>query len=323
MNSISQNKKHYKHIHAVERERIAQLLYEKHSMSAIARMLGRSPSTISREVHRNGNPKTYHEDAADRRARTRWNTSHKKTRIPNAFIQEYIHDRILQGYSPEQIAGRLPVEYPSYKTNYESIYLYIYHDHPEYIPYLKTRRKKRYKRGTSKKKQRNHITSRTPVALRGDIEGEYGHWEFDTVGAPSRATIAVLIEKQTRFTCFHKIPNRKAETIYYAIRFLMRNLPAHMRKSIAYDNGSENALHQQVNKYLGTRSYFCTPYHAWEKGQVEHSIKRFRYYYPKSTHFYHIKYNSIIDVQHTINSIPMKCLNFRTPAEAFSVALSH
>lgn len=317
--SITQSS--YAHISGSERHTIAVLRHMKASVRTIAAQLGRSPSTISRELRRNGGKKVYDDTRAQHKARIRWHRTHHNPRLASPILRDTVIRMLKEGCSPEQIAGRLR-RTTTLRTNYESIYRYIYDYEPTLAHYLHTRHRTRKKR-RSTKHVRAPIPYKVPISERGTIDGEYGHWEVDLVGSSSKATVATLIEKKTRMTYYLKIPNKHARTLYYAIRFLMRHIPAHMRKSITYDNGSENALHYKINEFLGTRSYFCTPYHAWEKGQVEYSIRLLRRYYPKRTNFYTIKGADILEVQHMINNLPRKCLNFATPLEAFTVALSH
>ena len=133
----------------------------------------------------------------------------------------------------------------------------------------------------------------------------------------------VLLERKTRMTKLAKIKAKHARDVSNAINRRLSRLPNHARKTITYDNGSENVEHERINKILGTRSFFCNPYHSWEKGSVENMVGLVRRFLPKKTDIAKITKEQIKQIENRLNHRPRKCLNFKTPYEVFtsSVAL--
>ena len=325
------NPKNYKQLSLIERETIALRMALGLTPSCIAIELQRNRSTITRELHRNAAPTNeceYRSVAADIRAISRRIEAHKKIHINNQFIRRYIEKNLCLDWSPEQIAGRLQKEHKGCKTNYESIYQYIYKERPDLIKNLRNSHKKRKKRGTAAKKHANKIPNRVPIESRPPSANDrsvYGHFETDTaVSRKSNAALQVIIERKSRYVMLSGLPSKTAENMSNTLCDRLALLPSELRLSITYDNGSENANHQKTNMVLGTASYFCTPYHSWEKGSVENCIGLVRQYLPKKTDFGILSVSEIKRIEDRLNDRPRKCLGFNTPRELFGVvALTH
>ena len=318
-NYIKNNKKKYKHLTLKEREIIWMGLMSKKSQTRIAEIIGRHKSTISRELAKYNKgyklKRKYFPFKAHKKAKLRKKWSHKRPRIPNNKIRDYIEEKIMLGWSPEQIAGRLSIDYPDLKTNYESIYLYIYTERDDLIKYLpkqgKNYRKKRFKK--AKIKNRVSIDERPEYI---NNRSEIGHWEADTmVSRKSKSVIQVLFERKIKIIKVLKLSNNTAKNMRHGIINKFKRVPKKLIKSITYDNGSENAEHEKTNESLNTKSYFCNPYRSWEKGGVENSIGLIRRYLPKKTDFVLINYRYIKKIEDLINNRPRKCLDYKTPNE--------
>jgi IS30 family transposase len=212
-----------------------------------------------------------------------------------------------------------------WKTNYETIYQWIYNDRKDLIPFLTKSHRIRQKRGSAKQKRCPKILNRTMIDKRPDyvnLRCEIGHWEIDTViSRKSKAAIMVLAERRTRYVIIKKILAKTAYLMHNATVKSLINYPANIRHSITYDNGTENTLYELTNKVLGTKSYFCNPYHGWEKGTVENIIGIIRRFYPKKTDWENITQWGLNKIARFINNRPMKLLGFKTPCQAF-VALA-
>jgi len=225
------------------------------------------------------------------------------------------------GYTPEQVAGRLGLDKPGYKTNHESIYLFIYRERPDLIQYLPRGRRKRQKRSIKPGKRMVKIPNRTMIEDRpSEINDrlEYGHWEADTVvSRQSKSTLVVVRERKLQLIFIRKIPRKDARNMRYAVIDILKRIPQEFRKSITFDNGLENAEHQLIAKRLGVKTYFCNPYHSWEKGGVENGIGLIRRYYPKKTDFSLISDQEIKLIEKRLNNRPRKTLGFLTPLEAY------
>ena len=232
-------------------------------------------------------------------------------------------------WSPEQIAGRLQIDYPDLKTNYESIYLYIYNDRPDLIPFLRKRHRKRLKRGLKKKTRASKIPNRISIKDRPDYINnitEVGHWELDTiVSRKSKSALSVGVERKTKFTIINLIPNKTAKIFRKSFTRRLSHYPDYMHKSFTYDNGLENVEHGHINKVLNSISFFCQPYHSWEKALVENTNGLVRFFLPKKTDFSKVSKIEVKEIENALNNRPRKCLNYKTPAEAFKeeVALNH
>ena len=149
---------------------------------------------------------------------------------------------------------------------------------------------------------------------------QFGHWEADTaVSRQSLASLAILAERVSRLTKLKKISHNNAQNFSDAIIHRLESVVPAKLRTITYDNGKENVKHQTVNASLGTQSFFCNPYHSWEKGSVEQIIGLVRRYLPKKTDFAKVSHDQIAYIEHQLNSRPRKCLNFRTPYEVFSL----
>jgi len=212
-----------------------------------------------------------------------------------------------------------------WKTNYETIYQWIYNDRKDLIPFLTKSHRIRRKRGSAKQKRCPKIPNRTAIEKRPDyvnLRTEIGHWEIDTaVSRESKAAIMVLVERKSRYVIIKKLPAKTAYFMHNAAVKSLKNYPANIRQSITYDNGTENTLHELTNKTLGTKSYFCNPYHSWEKGSVENIIGIIRRFYPKKTDWKNIAQWDLNKIARFINNRPMKLLGFKTPYQVF-VALA-
>lgn len=148
-----------------------------------------------------------------------------------------------------------------------------------------------------------------------------GHWESDSVVGGDRSSgLNVIVERTTRLVNISLIKNKTAKETKAAVLRRLSNHPAELVKSITYDNGTENVLHQEINERLGTQSFFCAPYHSWEKGSVEQVNGLIRRYLPKGTDFNLITAAEINRIEKRLNNRPRKCLNFKTPYEMFSLA---
>lgn len=324
----------YTHLSCEERDKIAILRAKGVSQNKVAQIIGRSESTIARELGRNSSPvyEVYLPHKAQARAQYRKRVSGKRDRLKNATIRQYVIDKLKIGWSPEQISGRLSIDYPWFKISYEAIYQFIYNPEQgkeiDLASYLARAYKKRRKRGQSKKHRRSHIPSRIPIDKRPKHiakRKQPGHWEIDTViSRKSKFALAVMSERKSRLVKIGKLRQKSADELCKAINRRLSRYPQEIRLTLTYDNGSENTEHERVNKVLRTRSYFCNPYHSWERGGVENTIGLIRRYLPKKTDFATVKDERIKDIETILNTRPRKCLGYKTPLEIFgqSVALT-
>ena len=316
--------KQYNQITADERDKIAVYLAGGFNYSDIARMLGRDRSSIMREIKRNSSKQYYVYTSmhADRRSAERKSKANRHDRLKNDFIREYVHEKLKEQWTPELIAGRLEQDHPGLSISHEAIYQYIYEDAPELKKYLPRSHRIRRKRKNAKANSVNRIPERITIDQRPQEANDriqFGHWEADAVvSRQSLASLAVLAERVSRLTKLKKIKRNNAEHFSNAIVSRLKIVAPGRRKSITYDNGKENMNHQSINQSLGTQSFFCNPYHSWEKGSVEQIVGLVRRYLPKKTDFAKVSDDQITYIEHQLNSRPRKCLGFKTPYEVFS-----
>lgn len=313
----------YHHLSHEERDRLAVLRSEGKTLRHISQALGRSPGTLSRELRRNESPTRkggYYPQSAHRLAERRLRLSHWTQRIPHAALRHEIWRMLENKWSPELISGRLRSLRPELPAVCpETIYQWIYTERRDLIKYLTRSHRKRGCR-KSHRKHRLHIPARKSIRERPAIvtdRSQAGHWETDLVVGQGSQALQVLVERQTRYTLLMKIVNKGSGPSRAALTWLMDSVPAHLRRSITYDNGSENVEHQTLNEDFGMESFFCEPYHSWEKGTVENTNGLIRRFIPKGTKFETIPVPHIVQLQQWLNDRPRKVLQFRTPREAF------
>lgn len=316
--------KRYKHLSQKDRDLIAILKAEGQSLRAIARRLCRDAGTISRELKRNAPPVHtgyYLPHKAHARALERKRASHRRPRLKTAATRAYVERMLNRGWSPELIGGRLRQKRRLPAVSHEAIYQWIYTEARHLIHRLARAHRRRRPRGGSRRHKSSHIPGRISIGRRPKVvasRARAGHWETDT--AVSRASLAALqitVERKTRYTKLTKLARKSAPCMRVALNRRLARLPDRLRQSLTYDNGSENVEHLRVNTVLGTRSYFCEPYHSWEKGTVENTVGLVRRFLPKKTDFAKVRVGDIRKIEYWLNHRPRKCLNFQTPAEAF------
>jgi len=314
----------YSHLDRRERTLIKQWRESGLSLREIGRRLGRNHGSISRELKRNlwcgqhyyiRSSQEFYERRLKRRAR--------RFRLKNQTIRTFVVEKLQIGWTPELIAGRLKTTQPDNAVCHEAIYQYIYLEAPElrqYLPRKHAKRRQKFPYRTSGTRIRNRVSIRQrpdDVAARSVP----GHWECDAiVGGDRLSSLNVLVERHTRLVNITRLPTKSAKATSRAVIRRLAKHPVPLRLSITYDNGSENVLHEQVNAALSSHSYFCEPYHSWEKGSVEQINGLIRRFFPKGTNFNEITDAEINRIEKLLNNRPRKCLDYRTPYEAYRTA---
>jgi len=317
--------KHYTQLTLEEREDIAVLKAKGKSIREMARFLGRSPSTLSRELKRNMTPiyrkPWYLATYAQKKASRRKILAGMRERLKNQEIRAYVTEKLMLHWSPEQIAGRIRIDHPHLKVSHEAIYQFIYEHAWHLFQYL-SRKHKRRRFKFYYSKHSSPIPYRTFVGERPEFindRSQLGHWEADSMVSKANTTaFHVLCERKTRLVKITRISRNASRFVRNAIVSKLASLPPSSRRSITYDNGFENRLHLKINRTLKTHSFFCQPYHSWEKGTVENSIGLIRRFVPKKTDLKKITRGQIGRIENLINNRPRKCLNYQTPQETFN-----
>ena len=309
------------HFTSAERLEISILLRKEYSHRDIARELGCSQPSISREIKRNSVRSVYDPRQAKVKARIRRRYSKyqgmKVRERPD--LQKFIIRKMKAGWTPEEIAGRLKVKRKRLPyISAKGIYKWLYSVHGQkYCPLLCSQQWKPRKRRL--KTERSMIPNRIGIEKRpGEANNltEYGHAEADTAVSgkrhDSRHSLAVLHERKARYVRLRKIPNMKPASMTRALKKMAKDLTL---RSITYDNGIENRDHETVAATLKIKTFFCNPYHSWEKGGVENTIGRIRRYIPKGSDLADYSDAAIAKIEHWLNHTPRKCLNWKTPHE--------
>ena len=326
----------YCHLSLRERDTLARLWAQGCSLGEIALKLGRSKATLSRELKRNGTQirKLYGAAQAHQRASLRKEQAGHRPRLKNDYIRAYVRKQLLSGWSPELIAGRLrKLPKKPQRICPESIYRFIYdstvRQQENLVPCLARGHKRRLAWGHRHTHRDLHIPGRISIRQRPaavERRRQVGHWENDSVMArSSNAAVNVLVERTTRLSKLSRLPQRTARATSVAIIRSLSHLPPHWRRTITYDNGAENVEHQRTNKKLHTASFFCEPFHSWEKGTVENTIGLVRRFFPKKTNFDRVSVKELKRIERWLNNRPRKVLHYDTPREHYRriVALPH
>ena len=315
----------YQHLNQDERDRLAVLRSRGVTLEKIGQELGRSASTLSRELNRNRPARgrqDYLPHKAHMRAEDRHRDSHKRMRLKSRVLQFEVEKHLQMGWSPELISGQFRTQRPELpRASTEAIYQWIYAEAVHLIGTLVRShrcRRLRKNRGKGKKvliPQRISIAER-PAAI-ADRQ-EPGHWESDLMIGRGKSPLQDNVERVSRLSKIVRLPDKTAHQSRQALERSLGPFPPSLRKSVTYDNGSENTEHHLLNQKIGTCSFFCNPYSSWEKGSVENRNGVIRRFFPKGTNFDTITDEEIQRVEDKINNRPMKCLNFKTPAEVFA-----
>lgn len=318
----------YTHLTHDDRDRIAILRGAGQSLRAIAKTLGRSHTTLVRELRRNSPPihrGYYLAHRAQERAEQRARATHRRLRLKTARLRWYVRTRLQAGWSPELTAGRWQALHSAGPTiSPEAIYQWVYAEARDLINCLPRHYRRRFPRGHSRKHRKLHIPARISITERPAVVAtrrQAGHWESDTmVSRASRAALQVTTERKTRYSRLASLTANAAGPTSSALIRRLSQYPGELRRTITYDNGAENVQHERVNAVLGTRSYCCEPYHSWEKGTVENTIGLVRRFLPKGTDLAKVKLADLKRIERWLNHRPRKCLKFHTPAEVFRAA---
>lgn len=308
-----------------DRVQIEVYLQEGLSNNEIGNKLKRTPSTITREINQNkGGPTrtSYEANFAHQFAKTRRYKASSVNAKKEPEVWSYVESKLREGWTPELISGRISQDCPALSVSHEAIYQHVYRGDIELAGYLPSRRLFRYPKGP-RRPQRSMIPNRLSINLRDEAinqRKEIGHWESDSlVCHQSKIALNVMVERKTRLVRITRLPNHKPEETKQAILSRLISMPQETRKSITYDNGIENKDHEVINQELGTQSYFCEPYHSWEKGSVENTNRLIRRYIPKKTDLSTITEQEIQYIEFQLNNRPKKCLGYQTPQEVFNV----
>ena len=319
----------YRQLSLDERIEIYRLHADGKSSRRIGEAIGRHHTTVSRELERNSvrtkawpggyAPRRAHELAARRR---RWDCRFKLERQPD--LRKIVENSLAMGSSPEQIAGRLTRENGP-TISHESIYRYIYHRSAQkdywhrLLPRRKSRRGHLGNRGGSPASFIKHRRSIQERPSEANGRTQPGHWEADyMLFAQYGHNLLVLHERQTRFTIVEKLPDRRAKRTARRIAAHLRTIPKILRKTLSFDNGTEFAEHHRLHQALGISTFFCDVRSPWQKGGVENAIGRLRRYLPRKTNLDTLSHKQLRACVDRFNNTPRKCLDFQTPAEAFS-----
>jgi IS30 family transposase len=319
----------YVQLQLAERCEILRLRAGGVSLRRIALHLGRCPATISRELRRNAKatkawPGGYDPARAQALAerRRRWDGRFKMARQPE--LRERVRQLLAMGWSPEQIAGRLALTEASMRISHESIYRFIYHRvaQKDYwhrlLPSRKSRRGRLRRGGISPVRSFKRRTSIHDRPAEASDRRNKGHWEADLMCfARRKEAILVVHERSSRILLAARQTTKAAPVVLDAISRLIAPLPAEMRRTITFDNGTEFALHYRLIDSLGLKTFFCDTRAPWQKGGVENAILRLRRALPRTADLAALSQHQLNRIIANYNATPRRCLGFRTPAEVF------
>ncbi len=313
----------------VEREEISRGLVAQQSIRAIARILGRAPSTVSREVGRNGGDVHYRAVEADKRA---WDRGRRPKRCKLALnwrLARLVAAKLKMNWSPEQIAGWLRAEYPrdeQYHVSHETIYQSLFIQargalKKELTTHLRSQRTiRRSKHAKSKGVGQGEIKDIVSIRERpASVEDRAvpGHWEGDLIAGSKNTHIATLVERHTRYVMLVRVPSRDTKTVINALIKHAHKLPRELYKSLTWDRGKELADHKEFSLATDIKVYFCDPRNPWQRGSNENTNGLLRQYFPKRTDLSVHSQAHLNKVARQLNERPRKTLGYRTPAQKF------
>jgi len=313
-----------------EREEISRGVVAGQSARAIARLLGRAASTVSREVRRNGGRRGYRANAADQAA---WDRAHRPKTCKladNRVLARIVAKKLQLEWAPRQIAGWLKRTYPNdgnYQVSHETIYKSLFIQargalKKELLQHLrKTRAMRRSRQHTQKTDNHGRITDAVSIRERpATVEDRAvpGHWEGDLIMGSNNSQIATLVERHTRYVMLVRVSRKDTETVINALIKHAHKLPRELYKSLTWDRGKEMADHKRFSLDTNIKVYFCDPQSPWQRGSNENTNGLLRQYFPKGMDLSGIHQNRLNAVARRLNERPRETLNFYSPAEKFN-----
>lgn len=305
----------------IERDVLAQMLYANRSKADISRTLGRPPSTIWRELHRNSTGKRYMANEAQGMSeRRRCQGRAKSCKMNRPELRKFVLRGLRQYWSPDQIAHRLAIEFPDnprLRISHQSIYTWLSNDdHCQYWKRYLRRFKTRKRRKPSARAEAAGIANRPEIINNRERPGD---WEGDTIVSAGRdpAALVTLVERQTGYAEIIPVPCRKSKPVRKAMARRLGKIPRHLRQSVTFDQGSEFADFQALAKATKVDVYFTDPHAPWQKGTNENTNGLIRQFAPKGTHFSLLDRREVRRIQRLLNNRPRKRLGYQTPREVF------
>ncbi len=313
-----------------EREEISRGVVTGQSIRSIADSLGRAPSTVSREISRNGDRRRYRANQADQAA---WDRAHRPKRCKlakNRALAWIVAQKLKQLWSPDQIAGWLKRTYPedeNYQVSHETIYRSLYVQargalKKELIKHLRAKRTMRHSRhgnrsGEGQGQIKDMITiSERPASV--EDRAVPGYWEGDLLAGSNNTHIATLVERHTRYVMLAKVANKDTATVVNALIKQSKKLPRELYQSLTWDRGKELSDHKRFSLATDIDVYFCDPQSPWQRGSNENTNGLLRQYFPKGTNLSGHSQAKLNAVARQLNGRPRKTLDFETPAERFN-----
>ena len=317
-----------------EREVISRGLVIGYSIRAMALSLRRAPSTISREIARNGGSETYRASQADESAWARARRPKLCKLVMHRALARWVAEKLQHHWAPQQIAGWLKHCNPddtSCQVSHETIYRTLYIQSrgalkKELLAHLRrTRTMRRSRHHTQKTDDHGRITGTVSISERPasvDDRAVPGHWEGDLLFGDKNSQIATLVERQTRYVMLVKVTRRDTVTVINALIKHAHKLPRELYKSLTWDRGSEMAGHRRFTLATDIQVYFCDPYHPWQRGSNENTNGLLRQYFPKGVDLSGVTQAKLNAVARELNERPRQTLGFETPAERFQQAVA-
>jgi IS30 family transposase len=314
---------------AAEREEISRGVVTGQSIRMIAAALGRAPSTISREIQRNGGTRCYRAGKADQAAWDRAKRPKTCKLAKSPRLARMVARKLQMNWSPQQIAGWLKRSFPddeNSQVSHETIYKTLFIQargalKKELLQHLRrTRAMRRSRHYTDKTDDRGRITDTVSIRERpASVEDRAvpGHWEGDLLFGSNNSQIATLVERHTRYVMLAKVNSKDSETVINALIKHAHKLPRELYKSLTWDRGKEMADHKRFSLATDVKVFFCDPQHPWQRGSNENANGLLRQYFPKGMDLSDVSQAKLNAVARQLNERPRKTLNYETPAERF------
>ncbi len=313
-----------------EREEISRGVVAGLSLRSIAALLGRAPSTVSREINRNGGRRRYRANKAEQAA---WDRAHRPQTcklVRNRALARIVASKLQLQWAPRQIAGWLKRTHPNdenYQVSHETIYRTLFIQargalKKELLQHLrKTRAMRRSRHHTQKTADHGRITDAVSIRERpADVEDRAvpGHWEGDLLFGSNNSQIATLVERQTRYVMLARAKSKDTETVISALIKQAHKLPRELYKSLTWDRGKEMADHKRFSLATDINVYFCDPQSPWQRGSNENTNGLLRQYFPKGMDLSNVHQNRLNAVARRLNERPRETLQFYSSAEKFN-----